>query len=105
MHEPTHAHAMVRKVVCPVLFFSVIIVTIADISVFSPFFFPGTEVNSSDQQPKIVSPASDEHVQGTHSDPLVPTHMRAIIHGSDENNTSFAAVIFQWSIVTVAYHS
>ena len=53
----------------------------------------------------MFSPASDEHVHGTHSDPLVPTHMRAIIHGSDENNTSFAAVIFQWSIVTVAYHS
>ena len=49
-------------------------VTFADISVFSPFF-SGTEVNSSDQQPKMFSPASDEHVQGTHSDPLVPTHV------------------------------
>jgi hypothetical protein len=98
MHAPSF---LVRKVVCPVLLFSVVIVTIADTYFFSPFF-SGTEVNSSDQQPKMVSPASDEHVQGTHSDPLVPTHTCAIIHASDENSTSFAAVIFQWLIVLLS---
>lgn len=49
-----------------------------DTSMHFLLFLSVSEVNSSGQQTKMVSPANDEHVQGTNSDPLLPTNMHSI---------------------------